>query len=238
LLLQIICLNAIGANSVQPPVPLGSCTNYVILASTAITTTGTTNITGNLGISPAAASFITGFGLILSADGTYSTSSLVTGKVYAANYAVPTPSTLTTAVNDMRAAYNNASLRINPDHLNTPPLAINGPTSLSAGLYKWTTPLSLSGTITLTGTSTSVFVFQIAQTLTFNASTKIVLSGGVLPDNVIWASAGQVTLDGGAKVQGVILGKVGVVFNSGATLNGRVLAQTAVTLIANTLTQA
>jgi hypothetical protein len=219
-------------------VNLASAGNYVILASTGISTTGTTAITGDLGVSPVAASYITGFGLILPAGSSYSTSSLVTGKVYASDYAVPTPSILTTAVGDMGAAYNNASGRINPDHLNSPPAAINGPTSLSAGLYKWTTPLSLSATITLTGTSTSVFVFQIGQTLKFNANTNIILSGGVLPKNVIWVSAGQVTLEGGAIVKGVILGKTAVVFKSGATLNGCVLAQTGVTLIANTLTKA
>jgi len=68
-----------------------------ILAKTKISTTGTTHITGNIGISPAAATFITGFALILPAGGAFSTSSLVTGNIYAPAYASPTPANMTTA---------------------------------------------------------------------------------------------------------------------------------------------
>ena len=67
------------------PVNLGGAGNYAILAETLISTTGATTITGNLGVSPAAASFIQGFGLILDGTGCFSTSSLVTGRIYAAD---------------------------------------------------------------------------------------------------------------------------------------------------------
>jgi hypothetical protein len=83
---------ALSAMAAQAPVALGSAGNFVILAKSGITTTGTTSIVGDIGVSPIAATAITGFWLILDASGQFSTSdpsSLVTGKVYAADYAVP-----------------------------------------------------------------------------------------------------------------------------------------------------
>jgi hypothetical protein len=62
---------------------------------------------GNIGVSPAAATSITGCHLIISSDGTYSTSTQVTGRCYAANYAAPTPAYLTQAIADMGTAYKN-----------------------------------------------------------------------------------------------------------------------------------
>ena len=75
-------------------------------------------LAGNIGLSPAAATFITGFSLVLAPDGTYSTSTQVTGKVYAASYASPTPSMLSTAIGDMMTAYMDASTRAPPNFLN------------------------------------------------------------------------------------------------------------------------
>src|SRR6185369_373652 len=64
-------------------VNLGFSGNFVILTKTGISTTGSTSVVGDIGLSPAAASYITGFALILPAAGAFSTSALVTGKVYA-----------------------------------------------------------------------------------------------------------------------------------------------------------
>jgi Ice-binding-like len=72
-------------------VDLGNAGNFAILTKAGISTTGTTNIIGDIGVSPIAATAITGFGLKLNPSRTYSTTTLVTGKVYAANYPVPTP---------------------------------------------------------------------------------------------------------------------------------------------------
>ena len=96
---------------------LGTAANYVILAESGIsytptaTVTTTPKITGNIGVSPAAASFITGFALDLPAGGTYSTSTLLAGAAYASDYAPPTPANLTTAVSNMEAAYTDAAGR-------------------------------------------------------------------------------------------------------------------------------
>src|SRR4051812_28825816 len=72
-------------------VNLGTSGNFVILAKTGISNTGATSIVGDIGVSPNNATSITGFGLVADASGKFSTSSLVTGKVYAANYTAPTP---------------------------------------------------------------------------------------------------------------------------------------------------
>ena len=94
---------------------MGTAGNYVILAKTAINNVPTSAITGDLGLSPAATSYITGFSLT---DFTgYATSAQVTGKVYAADMVSPTPTNLTTAVQNMITAYNDAAGRPSPDYL-------------------------------------------------------------------------------------------------------------------------
>lgn len=78
----------------------------------------TRTIAGAIGVSAAAATYLTGFALTLSPDGTYSNSSQVNGKCYAADYATPTPGKLTTAINDMKTAYTDASTRAPADKTN------------------------------------------------------------------------------------------------------------------------
>jgi ice-binding like protein len=225
------------ANTNPSPVSLGAAGNYAILASSGVSTTGVTTVTGDVGISPAGSSSITGFGLTLAPDGTYATSAHVVGKVYAADYTAPTPTNLTTAVGNEGTAYNDAAGRTPPDTLNVPAGVITGPTSFGKGLYKWTTDVTVSNTVTLSGGPTDVFIFQVGGKLNFAASANIVLSGGALACNVFWQSTGQATLSAGAHAQGIILGKTAIVAQNGATLTpGRALAQTAVTMIGNTVT--
>ncbi|MHB8877425.1 MAG: Ig-like domain-containing protein, partial [Myxococcaceae bacterium] len=108
-----------GTATAQGPAPvgLGAAGNYVVLAKTAISTVPGSTLTGSLGLSPAAASYITGFSLVADSTNVFSNSTQVVGKVYAANYAVPTPSNLTTAVSNMEAAYTDAAGRPTPDFL-------------------------------------------------------------------------------------------------------------------------
>ncbi|KZP06784.1 ice-binding protein, partial [Athelia psychrophila] len=217
-------------------VPLGTAANYAIFAETGITTVPTSAITGNIGLSPAASSFITGFTLTLSADGTYSTSSQITGRAYAASYTSPTPSTLTTAKLDMLTAYNNASSRANPDHLNLASGAIGGLT-LAPGLYKWTTGVSIGSSVTISGSATDTWIFQVAGTLTIANGKSVILSGGASPANIVWVVAGASTFGTTSVFKGIVLGATGITLNTGSTINGRLLAQTAVALQAATVTQ-
>ncbi len=219
------------------PVNLGTAGNYVILAKTGVSTTGTTAVTGNIGLSPAAASFITGFSLIADATDVFATSSLVTGKVYASDYSTPTPTNLTTAIGDMETAYTDAAGRTptpSGAFLNVGAGEIGGQT-LVPGLYKWTTGVTISTDVTLSGGANDVWIFQIAGNLSEANGVKVLI-GSAQAKNIFWQVAGQVTIGTTADFKGVILCQTLIALNSGATLEGRALAQTAVTLDANAVT--
>ena len=218
------------------PVNLGTAGNFVILAKTGVSTTGTTAVIGDIGVSPAAASYITGFALIADSTNVFSTSSLVTGKIYAADYAVPTPANLTTAVSDMETAFTDASGRATPDFTELYAGDISGRT-LVPGLYKWGTGVLITGAgVTLSGGANDVWIFQIAQNLTVSNSAIITLSGGAQAKNIFWQVSGQATLGTAADFKGIILSQTLISLNTGAKMTGRALAQSAVTLDANAVT--
>ena len=220
----------------RAPVDLGTAGNFVILAKTGVSTTGTTAVVGNIGVSPAAASYITGFSLIADATNTFSTSSLVTGKVYAANYAPPTPAIMTTAIGDMQTAFTDAAGRTTPDFTELGAGDISGLT-LVPGLYKWGTGVLITNAgVTLSGGANDVWIFQIGQDLTVNNSANVTLVGGAQAKNVFWQVSGQATLGTAADFKGIILSQTLISLNTGAKMNGRALAQTAVTLNATAIT--
>jgi hypothetical protein len=208
----------------------------VILAKSGISTTGTTSIVGDIGVSPIDSTAITGFGLIMDSSNTFSTSSLVTGKVYAADYTAPTPSNMTTAVSAMETAYTDAAGRTLPDATELGAGDISGMT-LAPGLYKWGTGVLITSGVTLSGGANAVWIFQIAGDLTVGNGAIVTLSGGAQAKNIFWQVAGQATLGTTANVKGIILSQTLISMNTGATLNGRALAQTAVTLDANAVTK-
>lgn len=212
------------------PVSLGTAGIFVILAKSGVSTTGTTAVVGDVGISPAAASYITGFAMSADATNVFSTSSLVTGKLYAANYAVPTPANMTTAVSDMEIAFTDAAGRTLPDFTELGAGDVSGMT-LVPGLYKWGTGVLITGAgVTLSGGADDVWIFQIAQDLTVNNSAIITLSGGAQAKNIFWQVSGEATLGTYADFKGIILSQTLISLNTGAVMHGRALAQTAVTL--------
>lgn len=214
-------------------VNLGSAGSFVILAKSGISTTGSTAVTGNIGVSPIAASALTGFGLVLDPSNSFSKSSLVNGNVYAADYSAPTPATMSTAVSDMQTAYTDAAGRSSTvTELGAGNI---GGLTLSPGVYKWSTGVTIPISVTLSGSSNDVWIFQVAQNLTVSSGANVTLSGGAQASNVFWVVAGQTTIGTSAVFNGNILDQTAIVLNTGATLNGRALAQTAVTLDANTV---
>ncbi len=225
--------SALAAGPAQ--VNLGSAGNFVILAKTGISTTGTTQVTGDIGVSPVSATAITGFSLSLAAGSSYATSALVTGKVYASDYATPSPTTMTTAIGDMQTAYTDGSGRTNPTATELGAGNIGGLT-IAPGLYKWGTGVIVPSDVTLSGSANDVWIFQIAQTLSVSSGVRINLTGGAQASNVFWIVAGQVTIGTTANFSGNILSQTAIVLNTGARLNGRALAQTAVTLDSNAVT--
>ena len=217
-------------------VSLGSAGNFAILAKSGISTTGTTSITGDIGTSPIGASAITGFGLIMDAGNTFSTSARVTGKVYAADYTAPSPTTMTTAISDMQTAYTDAAGRTLPTTTELGAGNIGGMT-LTPGLYKWSTGVTIPSNLTLSGGANDIWIFQIAQDLNISSATQVILMGGAQSSNIFWQVAGQAILGTTSFFNGNILSQTAVILRTGATLNGRALAQTAVTLDANTVTK-
>ncbi len=228
----IMALNH-GVMAGPSAVNLGVSDNFVILAKTGVSTTGSTLVIGDIGISPAAATYVTGFGLVLPAASAYATSALVTGKIYASDYADPTPAYLTTAVLDMQIAYTDAAGRA-PDVTELGAGNIGGLT-LAPGVYKWSTGLTIPTDVTLVGGANDVWIFQIAQNLDVSSSKHIVLSVGAQAKNIFWQVAGQTTIATAAVFNGIILDQTAIVLNTGATLNGRALSQTAVTLDSNSI---
>jgi len=217
-------------------VALGTAGNYVVLALSGVTNVPTSAVTGNVGLNSTAAG-MTGFSETADASGTFATSAQVTGKMYAADSAAPTPAALTTAVTDTGAAFGDADARI-PGTTNLNAGNLTG-LSLAPGVYNWTTGVSIdaSGAVTLTGTAADVWIFQIAGDLTMNPGSTVTLAGGALPQNVFWRTAGVAALDTTAHMEGIVLSGSSVTLANGASVKGRLYATTAVTLISNTITR-
>lgn len=215
------------------PVPLGTAGNYVILAKSAISNVPTSLVTGDLGLSPAAASYITG--LDLTKAGTKWTSAQVIGSVFAADNDPPTPINLTTAVEDMQAAYTDAAGRVSPSFVNLGEGAIGGLT-LAPGLYKWNTTVTIPADVTIAGEAEAVWIFQITGDLEMSAGQKMILGGGAQADNIVWQVAGEVDLGATSHAEGNILAKTAITVETGASVHGRLFAQTSVDIAGAVIT--
>jgi hypothetical protein len=209
-------------------VNLGTAGNFVMLAKSAISTVPTSAVTGDLGVSPAAATYITGFSLTADSTNVFSTSPQVTGKVYASNYTSPTPSNLTVAIGDMQLAFTDAAGRA-PNVTELGAGNVGGMT-LTPGVYRWGTGLLIPTSITLAGSPTDVWIFQVAQNLTVSNATSVTLAGGAVAKNVFWQVSGSAKIGTTAHVEGVILSQTSIILGTGASVNGRLLAQTDVTI--------
>lgn len=215
------------------PVPLGSAGDFAVLAKSGISTVPASMITGDIGVSPAAGTAITGFSLTAHASGTYATSTQVTGAVYAADDTSPTPSMLTTAITDLEIALTDAASRA-PTSLDLGAGNLGGLT-LAPGVYTWSTGVLIPTDVTLSGSATDTWIFQIAQDLIVESGVRVVLAGGAVPENIFWQVSGFVDLGTTAHLEGSVLSHTAVTMRTGATLNGRLLARTAVALDANTI---
>lgn len=77
---------------------------------------------------------------------------------------------------------------------------------------------------------TLAYIFQIDGTLSLSSGAAITLSGGLLPENIVWAVADSVTLATTSSFQGTLLAKTQVSVRTNGSVGGRILAQTAVVL--------
>ncbi|HCE09637.1 MAG TPA: DUF3494 domain-containing protein [Oxalobacteraceae bacterium] len=222
--------SSIGAAGHGPAsVNLGAAGNFVILAQSEATNVPTSAVTGNVGLSPA-----TGAGIGL-------TCAEVTGTIYSVDAAGPLPcrvtdaTMLTAAIGAEGTAYTDAAGRA-PDYTELAAGNIGG-LNLGPATYKWSTGVTIPTNVTLTGGPNDVWIFQIAQGLTVSSGVQIILVGGALPQNVYWQTFAAADIGTTAKFNGVILSQTSIAVKTGASINGRLLAGTAVTLNQNAVTQ-
>ncbi|KAF8573808.1 ice-binding protein [Ramaria rubella] len=233
--LGVLALSSCAVALGPAPVNLGTAANFAILGKSGISTVPSSAITGDIGVSPVAAIALTGFSLTMSPNGTSATSSQVIGNVFSASYMSPTPSVLTTAISDMGTAHTDANGRVNPDHTNLESGILSG-LNLAPGLYTFSTGVSIPTSITLSGNASDTWIFQIAGTLTMAAAQSVILSGGALPQNIVWVVTGFVSLGVTAHFEGIILGATSITLDTDASINGRIFSQTAVSLQMATVT--
>jgi hypothetical protein len=218
-----------GAGRGPAPVALGAAGSFVILAESAITNVPTSAVTGNVGLSPS-----TGAGIGL-------TCVEVTGVVNSVDAAGPVPCVvtnpvgLTPAVAAKGTAYTDAQGRA-PDYTELGAGNIGG-LNLGPATYKWGTGVLIPTDVTLTGGPNDVWIFQIAQGLTVSSGVQIILAGGALPQNIYWATFAAADLGTTSIFKGIILSQTSVVMKTGASINGRLYAGTAVSLAQNVVTQ-
>jgi len=224
-------------------VDLGTSANYAIFGKAGVTNVSTTATIGNVG-SAAAASTITGFALVADSTNVFSTSTQVTGKVYAVDYAPPTPSDVGTASNDMLTAYTAANAVGGGAGVGTacPGTGNFGGQAIPPGVYTCAgVTIPSNFTLAGTGAATDVWVFKLSGTLGMTGGAGMTFTGtqGALPQNVFWAVAGAVSIGVGSTLEGVILGATNIDTLAGSVVHGRLLAQTLVNLQGgtNTVTQ-
>lgn len=227
----------VTASPLAARVNLGHAADYCLFGSGALTASGLTVLTGDVGTLGAAAG-ITGFTLAVDGSGQFATSPLVPGhRVYAHSYTAPTPAKVTTANADMLAAYKDGASRTAQFQLAAGDW---GGSNLLPGVYHFAGDLNvIGGNLTCDGSSDAdVWIFQVDGNL--NLEDLVVLSGGAVARNVFFIVAGAVTIGGTAScnVVGNILcvGAAAMGPHSGANLTGRLLAQGGVTLTAATIT--
>jgi hypothetical protein len=242
LLLSAAALANAATADVVPAVDLGTAGSYAILAKTGISTVPKSVITGDIAVSPIYDGAITGFDLTpitsATAFSTDNSQQVVAGLVYASNHASPTPGNLITAVSDMETAYTNAAARANTNGVNLLGGKLGGAT-LTPGVYTFDTDILIAGAaLTLDGDG--VYIIQTTKNVKLASDTDVILStdggnGTAQASKIFWQVAGAVTVGERSEMKGVILSKTAAVFESDSVLNGRILAQTAVTLGSTTV---
>jgi len=235
--LAILVPSAMGGHP-ELPLDLGTAGDFVILAKTGISTVPSSDITGDMGVSPIDSTAITGFSLIMDISGEFSTSAQVTGKIYASDYLVPTPSKMTTAISDMETAFTQASLRTIPNTTELMAGNISGLT-ITPGLHKWSTDVLINSDVTLDaqGSADAIFIFQISGDLLVASGQSVLLAAGAQAKNIFWQIEGPVGAVVGttAHIEGVVLTAKAITIQTGASFNGKLLAQTRVDLDQNIL---
>jgi hypothetical protein len=213
-----LSLTAANLTAGQARIDLGSAANFAVLAGSTVTSTGPTMVNGDLGLSPGTA--VTGF----NPPGT------VNGTIHVDTAAQQAQAALTVAYNDA-ARRTEGVVSVAGD--------LGGQT-LTPGLYKSTSTIGITGDLTLDGNGdpNAVFIFQVGSALNVATSSHVVLTNGATAANVFWQVGSSATLGTQSAFKGTIMAYASITIATGATLDGRALAQNAaVTLDSNTVTK-
>jgi hypothetical protein len=227
--------NVVWTFTTSPPCPppvglaLGAACTYGVLAGSTVTNTGASIVRGDLGLSPG--SSVTGFLDTNTYVGTGTHTAgpgVVTGTIHLTDPPPPSTTSAAAAQAALTVAYLDLQGRTAPAP--TTVAGDLGGLTLAPGLYKSTSTLGITGTLTLDGggNANAVWVFQVATGLTTLSSSNIVLAGGAQAHNIFWQVGSSATLGTNSTFNGSILtGSGSISLATGATLNGRALAQTA-----------
>jgi hypothetical protein len=204
--------------TVSGTVVLAGTSGFAILSGSAVTSTGATTITGDLGLSPGTS--ITGF-----------PPAILTGTQH-----INDPAAALAKI-DLTAAYNDAAGRTSTDIVT---LSGNiGGLTLTPGLYKSTSSLAISSgdlTFDAKGNADAVFIIQIASSLTTTSGRQVILSGSASASNIFWQVGSSATFGTTSVFKGTVMARQSITLNTGATIDGRVLAMTGgITMAGNTI---
>jgi hypothetical protein len=192
---------------------LGNASPFVVLGSTTVTNTGTSVVTGNLGLSPGTS--VVGF-----------PPGIVNGTQHI------TDSTAAAAKVSAQAAYTCLGALTPGSTLD----ADIGGTTVTAGIYTFSSSAAITGVLTLNGggNPNAVFVFIVPSTFTTATSAIVALANGAQAGNVYWIVGTSATLGISSYVVGNIIANTSVTMDTSAILEGRAFALTgAVTLDTN-----
>ena len=200
----------------QATIALGTSSSYAILSNSAITNVPSSDITGNVGISPGVRADITGL-----------TAPEVTGNIYASDDSLTIANMLIAAKTDALNAYNDgvAAGRGTPTSISG---NINGLT-LAPGLYESSSSIEISpgGKLYLDaqGNGNAVFILRSATTITTSSTSEVVLAGGAQAKNVFWLAGSAMTLGTDSRMKGILIANTSISCLTGSRIDGSVLIQ-------------
>lgn len=189
---------------------------FSVLAGSTVTNTGSTTVSGEVGVYPGTA--VIGF-----------PPGLAGGTIHSADSAAAQAQAALTA-GYLDAASRPGGASVSGDLVGQ---------TLTQGVYTASSSLAVSGDVTLDaqGNPAAVFIFQIGSSLTTGSGSHVILANGARACNVFWQVGSSATLGTNSVFKGNILALTSITLTTGVNLEGRVLARNgAVTLDSNVIT--
>ncbi len=199
----------------SPLVDLGVATDFAVLAYAAVTSTGPTSITGDVGTT--------------TSGDTGLTPAQVSGQIFA---------TSPTAADAAHAAVAAAQLFLEGMTASPLPGVELGGRTITPGVYQGGT-IELTGTVIIDagGDPNALFVFKAASTLVTASASRVVLANGAQASNVFWQVGSSATFGTTTQFAGTVIADISITATTGVAIVGRLIARNgAVTLDSNTIT--